>query len=91
MDSQAYLSVSDLFLTHEMAISTKQCKPDSFESHNSLKRSFTNIQGFHSNLVVCESFLESNSPDTLALCKKNWDDSINSGNSSVRGCLSLIM
>ena len=45
-----------------MAILSKACKPDNFESHNSLKLSFMNIRGFHSNFVNCESFLESNSP-----------------------------
>ena len=73
-----------------MAILSKACKPDNFESHNSLKLSFTNIQGLHSNFVDCESFLESNSPDILALCEINLDDSIDSGNFSVRGYLPLI-
>ena len=72
-----------------MALS-KACKPDNFESHNSLKLSFTNIRGFCSNFVDCESFLESNSPDILALCDRNLDDSIDSGNFSVRGYLLLI-
>ena len=63
---------------------------DDLELHNSLKFSFTNIQGLHSNFVDCESFLESNSPDILALCKTNLDDSIDSGNFSVRGYLPLI-
>ena len=36
------------------------------------------------NFVDCESFLESNSPDILALCETNLDDSIDSGNFSVR-------
>ena len=49
-------------------------------SHNSLKLSFTNIQGLHSNFVECESFLESNSPNILALCETNLDESIDSGN-----------
>ena len=40
--------------------------------------------------VECESFLESNSPDILALCETNLDDSIDSGNFSVRGYLPLI-
>ena len=57
-----------------MAILSKACKPDNFESDNSLKVSFTNVQGLRSNLVDCESFLESNSPDILALCKTNLDD-----------------
>ena len=47
----AYLSVFNLFLTQRiMAILSKGCKPDKFESDNSLKRSFTNIQGLCSNL-----------------------------------------
>ena len=73
-----------------MAILSKACKPDNFESHNSLKLSFTNIQGLCSNFVDCESFLESNSPDILALCETNLDDSIDSGNFYVRGYLPLI-
>ena len=73
-----------------MAILSKACKPDNFESHNSLKLSFTNIRGLHSNFVDCESFLESNSPDILALCETNLDDSIDSSNFSVRGYLTLI-
>ena len=73
-----------------MTILSKACKPDNFESYNSLKLSFTNIQGLCSNFVDCESFLESNSPDILALCETNLDDSIDSGNFSVRGYLPLI-
>ena len=73
-----------------MATLSKACKPDNFESHNSLKLSFTNIRGLRSNFVDCESFLESNSPDILALCETNLDDSIDSGNFSVRGYLPLI-
>ena len=73
-----------------MVILSKACKPDNFESHNSLKLSFTNIRGLRSNFVDCESFLESNSPDILALCETNLDDSIDSGNFSVRGYLPLI-
>ena len=49
-----------------------------------------NIQGLHSNFVDWESFLESNSPDILALCETNLDDSNNSGNFSGRGYLPLI-
>ena len=73
-----------------MTILSKACKPDNFELHNSLKLSFTNIRGLRSNFVDCESFLESNSPDILALCETNLDDSIDSGNFSVRGYLPLI-
>ena len=73
-----------------MAILSKACKPDNFESHNSLRLSFTNIRGLCLNVVDCESLLESNSPDTLALCETNLDDSIDFGNFSVRGYLPLI-
>ena len=73
-----------------MTILSKACKPYNFELHNSLKLSFTNIRGLRSNFVDCECFLESNSPDILALCKTNLDDSIDSGNFSVRGYLPLI-
>ena len=41
------------------------------------------------NVVECESFLESNSPDILALCDKNLDASIDSINFSVIGYLLL--
>ena len=73
-----------------MTILSKACKPDNFESHNSLQLSFTNIRGLRLNFDDCESFLESNSPDILALCESNLDDSIDSGNFSLRGYLPLI-
>ena len=73
-----------------MAILSKACKPDNFESQNSLKLSFMNIRGLRLNFVDCESFLESNSPDILALCETNLDDSTDSGNFSVKGYLLLI-
>ena len=73
-----------------MTILSKGCKPDNFESHNSLKLSFTNICGLSSNFVECKSFLESNFPDILALSETNLNDSIDSGNFSVRGYLLLI-
>ena len=69
---------------------SKACKPDNFESHNSLKLSLTNIRGLRSNFADCESFLESNSPDILVLCETNLDDSIDSGSFSLRGYLPLI-
>ena len=73
-----------------MAIFYEACKPDNFELHNSLKLSFTNIRGLRSNFADCESFLESNSPDILALCETNLNDLIDSGNFSVTGYLPLI-
>ena len=73
-----------------MAMLSKAYKPDNFESHNPLKLTFTNIRGLCSNFVDCESFLESSSPDIYALCETNLDDSIDSGDFSVRGYLLLI-
>ena len=73
-----------------MTILSKACKPDNFESHNSLKLGIMNMRGIRSNFVDCESFLESNSPDILGLCGTNLDDSVDSGNFSVRGYLALI-
>ena len=57
-----------------MAILSKASKPNNFQLHNFLKLSFTNIQGLRSNLVDCESLLESNSLVILALCetKPGW-------------------
>ena len=77
----AYLSRFKLFLIQWiMTILSKGCKPDNFEPHNSLKLSFTNIQGLHSNFHEREYFLESNSSDILDLCDTNLDDSIDSAN-----------
>ena len=73
-----------------MVISSKGCNPNNLEPHNSLKLSFANIRDLCSNFVKCESFLESNSPDILALCETNLDDSLDFGNFSVRGHLPLI-
>ena len=73
-----------------MAILSKGCKSDNFEPHNSVKLSFINIWGLRSIFFECGSFLGSNSPDILTLCETNLDDSIDSGNFSVRGYLPLI-
>ena len=73
-----------------MAILSEGCKPDNFESQNALKLCFTNICDLCSNFLECEYFLELNSPDILALCEANLDDSIDSGNFSVTGYLPLI-
>ena len=68
----------------------KQTPTNMFSSlHNSLKLSFANIQGL-SNFVDCKSFLESNSPDILALCETNLHDSTDSGNFSGTFPLPLI-
>ena len=86
-----YLSVIAYFYFNELWVYyvSKTCKPDNFELHNSLKLSFSNILVFRSNFVDCESFLQSKSSYILALCEKNLDDSIDSGNFSVRGYLPL--
>ena len=73
-----------------MAILSKACKPGNFESHNSLKLSFTNIGGLLFNFVDCESYLGSNSPDILALFKTILDGPVNSDDFSVRRYLPLI-
>ena len=61
-----------------MALLSKGSKQDNFELHNSLKLNFTNIQGLCSNFTECESFLESNSLDILAL-----SETIDCGNFSL--------
>ena len=55
-----------------------------------IKICLTDHRGLHSNFGGCESFLESNCFDILALCETNLDDSIDSGNFFVRGYLLLI-
>ena len=59
-----------------MAILSKARKPDNCELHNSLKLSFMNIWGLRLKFNDCKSFLESNSPDILAVWDKpewlNW-------------------
>ena len=73
-----------------MVISLKGCKPDNFEPHTPLKLSFTNIWGHCSNFVECKYFLELNCHDILSLSETNLDESIDSGNFSVRSYLPLI-
>ena len=48
---------------------------------------FTKIWSLCSNFVECDFFLESNSPNILALYETNLDDSIGSGNFSLRDYL----
>ena len=89
MNSQSTFLFFNLFKLNELWPYYRK-HVNNFESHNSLKLSFTNIPGLCSNFFDSESFLESNSPDILALCETNLDDSIDSGNFSVRGHLPLI-
>ena len=72
-----------------MAILSKPCKQINLKC-TTLKLSFTNVRGLHSNSVDCKFFLESNSPDILALCETTLDDSIDSGNFSKKRYLPLI-
>ena len=50
-----------------MAILSEVSTPDKFESHSSLKTSFTIIPGLRSNFYGWESFYEANSLDILGL------------------------
>ena len=83
-----------LFLTYfqlsKMDILPEGRKPGDFESHKNVKLIFTAIWSLRLSFVECKSFLESNSPDILAVCETNLDDPIDSGNFSVRGYLHLI-
>ena len=90
MNSQpTFLFLTNLSLMN-YGMLPKACKPDNFELYNFLNLSYTNIQGLDSNFIDCESFLEWNSSDIQALCKTNLDNSIDSGNFSVRVYLPLI-
>ena len=71
-----------------MATLSKGVRPSNYTTF--LKLSFTNIRVLYSNFVEFESFLELNSPDILALCDTNFDDSTVSGNFSIKSYLPLI-
>ena len=73
-----------------MVILSKACKPGNFKLHYCLKISLRNIGVLRLSFVDCESFLELNSPDIFVLRETNLNDSIDSGNLSVRVCLPLI-
>ena len=73
-----------------MTILSKVHKQGNFKSQNSLKFSFINVWGSHSNCVGCKFFLKSNAPDILALRETNLRDSIDFSNFSVRSYLPLI-
>ena len=77
------------FSLDEMAIFSKFLKPDSFESHNSLKPSFTNIEGLPYDFSGWESFIESNYPGILVLCQTNLEDSTDYSNLPVRSYLPI--
>ena len=73
-----------------MDILSKVRKPDDFELYNSLRLSITNIRGFRSNFVVCESLLESNSLDIFSLCQTNIENPFHFSNFTMKCYLSLI-
>ena len=81
---------SFFFQFSKMVVLSKVCKPNNFKSHDSLNLRFTNIQRLCLNFIGCESFLESNSSDILAVYETNLKDSIDSSNNFVRVYLSLI-
>ena len=81
---------SFFFQFSKMVVLSKVCKPNNFKSHYSLNLRFTNIQHLCLNFIGCESFLESNSSDILAVYETNLKDSIDSSNNFVRVYLSLI-
>ena len=60
------LSNLSFFGFSELVMSSEVCKPDNFESLDSLNLRYTNIQCLCLNFDDCESFLESNSSDILA-------------------------
>ena len=75
-----------------MTILSKLHKLDNFESCYSLKLCFTNISSVHSNFVGCESFLESNSLDVIALSKTNLEDLIDFSSFSMwRGRVDILL
>ena len=55
-----------------MAILSKTCKPDKFESHNSLKLSFTNIRSLRSSFFDCESFFNQTLLTFLPCGRQTW-------------------
>ena len=60
------------------------------KSPRDLSISFSNIRGLRTNFTQCEAYLSSASPDILALCETNLDESISSGSFFVPGYLPLI-
>ena len=66
-----------IFRPNEIAKLSKLHNRDKSESQSSLMLGFTNTQDL-SNFLGYEFCLEANSPDILALCKTNFQDSIDS-------------
>ena len=83
-------SILTYFQLSKMDILSEGRKPGNFESHKNVKLIFTDIWSLRLSFLECKSFLESNSPDILAVCETNLDDLVYSGNFFVRGYLPLI-
>ena len=67
-----------IFWNNEIANLSKLHNRDKSESQSSLMLDFTNIQDLLSNFLGYEFWLEVNSPDILAWCKANFQDSFGS-------------
>ena len=86
-----YLSVFDLFITQWiMAILSKGCEPDNFESQIFWNLTLQMFEVFVRILLNVNLSLNQTSPDILALFETNLDDSIDSGSFSLTVYLSLI-
>ena len=73
--SQELTLYFSVFTSIDSMKGSKVHKSSNFESHSSLKLSFTIIRGF-AVFVGHESFLESSSPDILALCEANFKNQL---------------
>ena len=55
-----------------MAILSKACKPDNFESHNSLKLSFTKFEAFVQILLIANLSLNQTLLTFLLCVRQTW-------------------
>ena len=83
-----YLPDFYLLLTHEMTVYYQKYVKQIILNHITFKKLASNISSLCSTFIGCESFLKSNSPGIL--CERDLDESIDSGNFSVRGYLPVI-
>ena len=71
INSQLTFPIVNFFFDSIKWLLSKSCKPENFQSHNTVKLSFTNTLDLCFNFVGWESFLESDSSDILALYETN--------------------
>ena len=83
------LKLNKVWPHYQKHVNQLNFQSSNFESHNSLKLSSMNIWDLRLDCLDCDSFLESISPDILAVCDTNLDGSIDSGNFFVRGYFPL--